>query len=43
MNMTKTTPGHIIFKLLNTLRFALKILKAAREKQQITYTQCCEH
>ena len=43
VNMTTAAPGHIIFKLLNTLSFTLKILKAAREKHQITHTQCCKH
>ena len=36
--MTKTIPRHIIFKLLKTLRLTLKILTAAREKQDYIHT-----
>ena len=36
INPRKNTPGHILFKL-SKIKYKEKILKAAREKQQITY------
>ena len=36
INPKRNTPGHILIKL-SKIKYKEKILKAAREKQQITY------
>ena len=36
MNLRRNTPRHILIKL-SKIKYKEKILKAAREKQQITY------